>query len=100
MRGGENGAAAREHLHAEARNRVYAVLLRKGAMVLAAGHSVIVDAVFAEPEERRGIEAVAAETRRPFHGSVAAAPPDQLTERVAARRDDASDATPEVVRRS
>lgn len=83
----------------EARLRVYQVLREKARWVLAAGHSAIVDAVFAEPEERRDIEAVAAQVGVPFRGLWLHAGAEKLRQRVAARRKDASDATPEVVDR-
>ena len=82
-----------------ASDRVYAVLYEKARDGLAAGHAVIVDAVFTKPEERVRIEGVAAELGVPFQGLWLTAPPEQLFDRVAARRDDASDATSEVVRR-
>jgi aminoglycoside phosphotransferase family enzyme/predicted kinase len=82
-----------------ARDRVYAVIYEKARYVLAASHAVIVDAVFAKPEERARIEAVAAELGVRFQGLWLAAPADRLMERVATRRGDASDATSEVVRR-
>src|SRR6202034_4878655 len=37
--------------------RVYAMLAEKARRVLAAGHSVVVDAVFAQPQERVAIAA-------------------------------------------
>jgi hypothetical protein len=80
-----------------ARDRIYAVLYEKARDVLAAGHAAIVDAVFAKPEQRASIEAVATELGVPFHGLWLTAPPERLIERVAARRGDASDATSEVV---
>jgi predicted kinase len=66
---------------------------------LTAGHSVIVDAVFARPDERRRMEAVAREAGVRFAGIWLDAPADLLKARVAARRGDASDATPAVVER-
>ncbi|MFO1119338.1 MAG: AAA family ATPase [Rhodospirillales bacterium] len=66
--------------------------------VLAAGRPVIADAVFARPEERAAIAAVAAEAGVPFQGLWLAAAPDLLQERVEKRLGNASDATPEVVR--
>ena len=77
---------------------VYATLNEKMRHVLAAGHAGIVDAVFAKPVERAEIEAVAAGLGVPFQGLWLEAPPDALVDRVAARRGDASDATPDVVR--
>jgi uncharacterized protein len=81
----------------EARNRIYAVLREKARLVLTAGHSVIVDAVFAEPDARQAIEALAREVGANFHGIWLQAGAEKLLERVAARRNDASDATAEVV---
>jgi aminoglycoside phosphotransferase family enzyme/predicted kinase len=92
------GRLAPETYTQAASDRVYAVLLEKARDVLAAGHAVIVDAVFTKPEERARIEAVATELVAPFQGLWLTAPPEQLCDRVAGRRGDASDATPEVVR--
>ena len=82
----------------EARNRIYEVLRRKARQVLAAGHSVVVDAVFADRDERQNIQALASEAGVAFHGLWLQAGPDTLISRVAARRNDASDAAPETVR--
>ena len=88
------------HAYAEAAGaRVYAILCEKIAHVLAAGHAGIVDAVFAKPEERAAIERLASSLRVPFLGLWLEAPPEDLMQRVGARKGDASDATPEVVRR-
>jgi aminoglycoside phosphotransferase family enzyme/predicted kinase len=83
----------------EAGAAVYAVLVRKARLALSAGHAAIVDAVYASADERAGIEALAAELGVPLQGLWLEAGPRQLMDRVAARRDDASDATPDVVRR-
>jgi predicted kinase len=77
---------------------VYAALCRKARLVLAAGHGAIVDAVFVHAEERAAIKAVTADLGVPFQGLWLEAAPQLLMDRVAARRGDASDATPEVVR--
>ncbi len=82
-----------------ASEKVYATLNEKMRHVLAAGHAGIVDAVFAKPAERAEIEAVATGLGVPFRGLWLEAPPDALVDRVAARGGDASDATPDVVRR-
>lgn len=82
----------------EVGDRVYDILLRKARLALSAGQSVMVDAVYADLEKRRCIEAAAAELGVPFRGLWLHADPERLVARVAARRDDASDATPEVVR--
>jgi uncharacterized protein len=78
---------------------VYDALRRKARIALAAGQSVIADAVFATPAERSEIEAVASALGVPFRGLWLTAASDQLITRVAARRNDASDATPQVVDR-
>jgi hypothetical protein len=79
--------------------RVYEELVARARAGLAAGRSVIVDAVYATPDERAAIEAVAEEFGVPFSGVWLEAPEHVMTGRLAARRDDASDATPEVLRR-
>ena len=82
----------------EESRQVYAELAFRAQAGLLAGRSVIADAVYAKPEERAAIEAVARELDLPFTGLWLEAPEDVLCSRVTARRDDASDATPEVVR--
>jgi predicted kinase len=77
--------------------QVYAILLRKARSALAAGHCVIADAVYSTPGERSAIEALATELGVPFQGLWMTAAPETMTARIAARRDDASDATPGVV---
>lgn len=79
--------------------RVYREMARSAETLLAAGHSVIADAVFGEPAERAQIGAVAARSSAPFHGLWLEAPIDSLSRRVEGRTGDASDATGEVVRR-
>lgn len=81
----------------ESSARVYALLGEKAQMVLAAGRSVVVHAVCASEEERRDIEAVAATLGLPFDGIWLTADRETLIARVAARRNDASDATPDGV---
>lgn len=84
---------------AEANAAVYAELERRAAQGLAAGHSVVVDAVFARPEERAAIEAVARQLGCGFTGLWLTAERAILTSRVQGRRGDASDADAEVVER-
>jgi uncharacterized protein len=76
---------------------VYSILSQKAAIALRAGHSVIVDAVFAVPDERSAIEQCAQAAQVPFQGVWLDADPAVLRARVTKRRDDASDATAEVV---
>lgn len=83
----------------ETSDRVYAILQRKARLALTSGHSIVVDAVYAMPEERSAIEALAAELGIPFQGLWMTAASEKMTARVTARHDDASDATPDVVLR-
>lgn len=79
--------------------RVYAELYQRAAVVLGTGQGVVVDAVSARPDERRRIEAVAAEAGVRFDGIWMEAPLPERVERVTNRRNDASDATADVVER-
>lgn len=97
-----HGVAELERLSADAYTReesarVYATLCRKARAALDAGHSVIVDAVFAEGGERHAVEEVARDAKSAFAGIWLDARREILDERVAARRGDASDATAEIV---
>jgi len=78
--------------------RVYADLAERAAQVLRGGHSVIMDAVFARPADRRAIEQVAVAASVPFIGLWLDAPEPVLVERTAQRRNDPSDADAAVVR--
>jgi predicted kinase len=88
----------RQHYRIGTAQRVYSIIEDKARRALAAGHAVIVDAVFAKQEERIAIEAIAREVGCAFVGLWLAAPPDTLIARVEARRGDASDADRRVVR--
>jgi predicted kinase len=79
-------------------HQVYEALRRQARLALESGHSVIVDAVHSRPAERSGVEGVAAGLGLPFRGLWLEAQSERLIERVAARRNDASDATASVVR--
>ena len=83
----------------QASAEVYKRLLGEASAMLAAGRSVIVDGVFADPAERAAIAAVADGAGVPFTGLWLTAPPDVLMSRVEARRSDASDADGRVVAR-
>src|SRR5690606_6749615 len=78
--------------------RVYARLMEKAQRVLAAGHGVIVDAVFAAESERQRLEEVGEDAGVQRQGLWLTAPPAILIDRVARRRTDASAATVDVVR--
>jgi aminoglycoside phosphotransferase family enzyme/predicted kinase len=77
--------------------RVYAEMAGRAATLLAAGASVVADAVFDRAERRDGIEAAADEAGVPFDGVWLDVPADVLKARVAARRGGQSDATVEVL---
>ena len=79
--------------------RVYAALQERAERILRAGQSVVLDAVFAREDERRAAEALAARVGVPFEGLWLDVPKDVAQARVAARKGDASDATPDVVER-
>ena len=76
--------------------KVYAALAAKARRALAAGQSVIVDAVFAKRGERDAIAASAPSV--PFHGLFLTAELAVRITRVGARTGDASDADPAVAR--
>jgi uncharacterized protein len=82
----------------DARKRVYQMLGENARLVLRAGHVVIIDAVFADPDLRQDVQALAREAGVPFRGIWLHAVPETLLKRVTERSNDASDATPEVVR--
>jgi hypothetical protein len=78
--------------------RVYAALADRARRVTTAGHTALVDAVFARPEERSQIAATARASRVPFRGLFLTADLDVRVARVSARSRDASDADAAVAR--
>ena len=80
----------------EVTKQVYAALVEKARRVVAAGHSAIVDAVFADAGERAAIEQAAAGAA--FRGLFLTADLSVRLARVGARRGDASDADAAVAR--
>jgi predicted kinase len=78
---------------------VYDRMRQLAAEALAAGRSVILDAVAARPAERAGFAETAAAAGVPFRGIWLEAPPALLEERIRNRRNDVSDATTDVLRR-
>lgn len=78
---------------------VYDALTNTARAIAGTGHSVIVDAVFARPDERAAIEAATRDAGAAFTGVWLEAPAARLEARIAARRGDASDATLAVLRR-
>jgi aminoglycoside phosphotransferase family enzyme/predicted kinase len=78
--------------------RVYASLADKTRRILAAGHSAIVDAVFANPHERAAIAEAAKSAGVPLQGLSLTADLKTRLARVGARERDASDADETVAR--
>lgn len=98
------GVAAQTRLSADhyagaARAGVYRHMLGRAAVLLGAGHSVLLDATFLAPEARAEAAALAASLPVVFTGLWLEAPGAVLLSRVAARVGDASDADQAVVRR-
>jgi aminoglycoside phosphotransferase family enzyme/predicted kinase len=82
----------------DANSRVYAAIVEKARRAVAAGHSAIVDAVFARPDERAAVEEAARSQGVAFNGLFLVADVDRRAQRITERVRDASDATPEIVR--
>jgi aminoglycoside phosphotransferase family enzyme/predicted kinase len=78
--------------------RVYAAIAGKARRIFAAGHSVIVDAVFARPEERAGAAESARSAGTALRGLFLTADLDTRLARVGKRMADASDADADVAR--
>lgn len=77
---------------AEMTERVYETLRRRAGEALAAGRSVVVDAVHAREDERVALEAVARGAGAPFEGLWLEAPVAEMAGRIERRRGDASEA--------
>lgn len=77
--------------------RTYRAMAETAANALSQDHAVIADAVFDRRIERERIGEVARHAGVPFRGIWLDAPADVLVQRVAERRGDPSDATPDVV---
>ena len=72
--------------------RVYAAMTDKARRILAFGHSAIVDAVFAQPQERDAVAAAAKAANVPLQGLFLTADLATRITRVGGRTNDASDA--------
>jgi aminoglycoside phosphotransferase family enzyme/predicted kinase len=79
--------------------RVYAAAFEQAARIAGTGHTAVVDAAFARPQDRVEVERVAAQAGVPFTGLWLDARLETLLRRVHARRGDPSDADAAVVRR-
>jgi aminoglycoside phosphotransferase family enzyme/predicted kinase len=78
--------------------RVYGLMRDVTQTALGGGHAVVVDAVFAEPDERAAIARLARTLGVPFTGLWLDAPFDVAAGRIAQRESDASDATVDVLK--
>jgi uncharacterized protein len=84
--------------YGEAANQaVYRRVMDRAAAVLNAGHSVIIDAGFRQPDEREAAAQLARQACVPFLGLWLEADAERMLARVEQRRGDASDAGREVV---
>ena len=72
--------------------RVYGEMLELAAQALVAGHSVVIDAVFAQRDEREAVAQMASGLNVPFHGFWLDTPQALLETRLSQRIGDASDA--------
>jgi predicted kinase len=72
--------------------RVYGAIADKARRIVAAGHSAIVDAVFASPQERDALAAAAQAAKVPLQGLFLTADLATRIARVGGRTKDASDA--------
>lgn len=83
----------------EANARTYSRLAELAEMILADGWSVIVDAAFLRRAERDRFRLLARRLGVPFELIAPQASPDELARRIAARRNDASEATVDIMQR-
>ena len=88
-----------EAYSADVTAKIYSTLAAQARRVSAAGHSSLVDAVFAKATERRDIAAVAGAAKVRFRGLFLTADLETRIQRVGARVNDASDADENVVRK-
>ncbi|OJX79277.1 bifunctional aminoglycoside phosphotransferase/ATP-binding protein [Magnetospirillum sp. 64-120] len=82
----------------ETGRRTYDRLYDTCLNLLRAGHAVVADAVFAKPEQRAAIEAVARQAGVPFDGLWLWTEPELAARRIEGRQGNVSDATVEVLR--
>ena len=94
----ENDSLPPDSYTQESSDAVYDRVLHKAYIALKSGQRVIVDAVFAKEVERQAMEDIARKLDVPFTGLWLEAEETTLAARVTARRNDASDATADVVR--
>lgn len=78
---------------------VFSEMAKTAATILAAGHAVVMDAVYGTREEREEIAGVAAKAGVRFDGFWLDADPEILARRISRRSGDASDATVAVLKK-
>jgi aminoglycoside phosphotransferase family enzyme/predicted kinase len=83
----------------EISNRIYEALVKQAEAALRSGQSVIVDATFLGEFEANAVAEVARRANAEFRGIWLEAPTGLLMRRLFSRSGDASDATPDVLRR-
>jgi predicted kinase len=98
-RGRARNAPSPQSYTREASAQVYAAMTDRAHAMLERGWPVVVDAVFAAPDERAAIEDMARKANVPFLGLWLEADGAVMQQRVDARRGDASDADAGVVAR-
>jgi uncharacterized protein len=76
--------------------RVYDDMMQRASRILSHGHSVVLDAVFADENERAAARAAATDVKVSFEGFFLEADLATRQTRVGSRKADASDATPAV----
>jgi len=99
-----HGVPAHERLppqayRTEVSESIYRTIIDQAARLARAGHSAIVDAVFAKPEERTAVERSAAAAGVEFRGLFLTADLTTRLQRIGERAPDASDADAEVARK-
>jgi aminoglycoside phosphotransferase family enzyme/predicted kinase len=94
---GETAKLAAAAYTPEVTARVYAATADKARRIVAAGHSAIVDAVFATPQERDAVAAAAKAAKVPLQGLFLTADLATRIARVGERTKDASDANAAIV---
>ncbi len=80
----------------EVNARVYETLLERGRQILAQGFSVVVDAAFLKEPERRDLSKAVEATDAEFYPMFLTADLGVRLNRIRSRKNDASDATPEI----
>lgn len=89
---------AEAHYSLDMTRRTYDHMYELAKLTLKAGHSVVVDAVFAQPNERAAIQKIAEAAGVTFKGIWLEVPLSIAEKRIAGRTKDASDATVEILK--